>query len=473
MKRVVIFGAGVAGQDIQKEISINPHLKISLVGFLDDDPKKHNLRINRAKVLGGRDQLKKIVRLYRVDQVIIAIPSAIGEQIAEIIKLCSDAKVSFLIVPRVKEIIEGKAHLRTLRKVRVEDLLGRPVIKADIAELRNFLRGARVLITGAAGSIGSEVARQVAAYQHLADVTRGNKLMLVDWWENGLFELLGELKENFPYYRVGYAIANIQDLLRMNKIFARFKPDLIFHAAAYKHVPLMEDNIVEAVKNNVFGTLNVAKLAKQFKIDRFVMISTDKAAEPVNVMGMTKLIAEAIVKSLNGETKYLTVRFGNVLDSFGSVVPLFRKQIEEGGPVTITDKRMTRYFMTIPEAAQLILKSALLGQGGELFVLDMGQPVKIIELARNLIRLSGFVPGKDIKIVYTGIRPGEKLEERLFNENEKLLPTKEERIFVTTSEGLGDSKIRTVVKELRELVKRQDSAGIRSKFHQFKSSFPK
>lgn len=435
MKKIIIFGAGVAGQDIIKEINQNDDLNYEVLGFLDDNNQIWGKKIVNTPVLGGRSKISELKKSKRLDEVIIAIPSADGEQISEIVKLCSQVKVGFRIVPRVKEIIEGRAHLQTLREVKVEDLLGRPVIKADVEELKGFFANKTVFVTGAAGSIGSELSRQIAAYSP-------EKICFFDWWENGLFELQMELKRDFPKLNAEYIIGNMQDKQKVDREMRRINPDYVYHAAAYKHVPLMEDYPDEAVKNNVFGTLNFIKAAMVNHVERFVLVSTDKAANPVNAMGITKLITESLAKIYNGKTKFMAVRFGNVLDSFGSVIPIFRKQIAQGGPVTITDKRMTRYFMTISEAAQLIIKAGVIGDGGELFVLDMGRPVKITDLANNMIRLSGFIPNKDIKVIYTGVRKGEKIAEKLFIDKESQMTHKQGKIFITKSMGLNTSKLK-------------------------------
>ncbi len=454
-KKILIVGAGVAGQDVLSEISKNPDLKMTVVGFIDDDLMKKFEKIGSVSILGGRDDLKRIVKSKKVEQVIIAIPSASGFDISCYVRLCSESKVQFKIVPRVKEIIEGKAKLSTLRKVQVEDLLGRPVVKSDVEGLKKFFSGKKVLVTGAAGSIGSELSRQICAYNP-------KQIVFIDRWENGMFDLQMELVKLFPKNKLFFFIADIMDKKRMSIIFNKMRPNIVYHAAAYKHVPLMEDNPNEAVKNNIFGTLNIAKLAKKNAVERFVLVSTDKAANPKNTMGATKLITEGIGKIMNGKTKFMSVRFGNVLGSYGSVVPIFRRQIEEGGPLTITDKRMTRYFMTIPEAAQLILKAGSLGKGGELFVLDMGKPVKIVDLAEQMIRLSGLVPEKDIKIVYTGKRKGEKICERLFNgeEEKKLTKTSDEKIFITESFGFDLKKLSASLKRLKNYSSKEDVLGV-------------
>ncbi len=455
-KRILIVGSGVAGRDVLSEIKKNPDLSISVIGFIDDNFPSKPKNVNGVAILGDREGLRKIVKEKKIDQVIIAIPSASGSNIADYVRVCSEARVQFKIVPRVKEIIEGKAQLATLRKVQVEDLLGRPVIKSDVEGLKKFFVRKKVLITGAAGSIGSELSRQICAYGP-------KEVSFVDWWENGMFELQMELKQLFPKLKLNFFIANITDKKRMVDIFGKIKPDYVYHAAAYKHVPLMEDNPGEAIKNNIFGTLNVGVLAQKNGVERFVLVSTDKAARPKNIMGATKLITEGIGKMLNGKTKFMAVRFGNVLGSYGSVVPIFRKQIENGGPLTITDKRMTRFFMTIPEAAQLILKAGSLGDGSELFVLDMGKPVKIVDLAEQMIRLSGLIPEKDIDIVYTGVRKGEKIKEKLFNgkERKKMVKTNDEKIFITESFGFDIKRLPKSLEKLEKFVQDGDEIGIR------------
>ena len=450
MKKILIIGSGVAGRDVYREIRNTPDLKMDVVGFVDDDITKQGDDVDGVTILGTGEELKELVEDNQIDEVVIAIPSAQGEAIANYVKKCSDLKIASRIVPRVKEIIEGKATLRTLRRVRIEDLLGRPVIKSDVKGLKKFFHGKTVMITGACGSIGSELSRQITAYDP-------QRIIFVDWWENGMFELNREISELYDE-DVEYVIGNIRDKVKMNSIFDKYKPDYVFHAAAYKHVPLMEENPTEAVKNNIFGTKNIVDLSSEYGVEKFVLVSTDKAADPANVMGATKLFAESIAKSQNGKTKFIAVRFGNVLNSNGSVIPIFRDQIDRGGPVTVTDKRMTRFFMTIPEAVQLILKAGSMGKGGELYVLDMGTPVKITDLAENMIRLSGYIPYEDIDIVFTGIRPGEKIHERLFTDKEKLLDTNEKKIFVSKSSGIEFKKLDAYLSSLSDALKDKDDA---------------
>ncbi|MEK7169130.1 MAG: nucleoside-diphosphate sugar epimerase/dehydratase [Patescibacteria group bacterium] len=429
MKNILIIGAGVAGTDVAREIKLSSDLNMKVVGYIDDDKNKLNNSFKGSKVLGNSNDIKPIVKKLAVDEIIIAIPSAQGEYINKFVNIAIDLGISYKIVPRVREIIEGKATLSAIRRVEVTDLIGRPVVKDDVQDLKSFFKNKVVLVTGAAGSIGSELSSQIVAYNP-------QKIVLFDIWENGIFELKQKFVEVGFVKNVTYIIGNIQDIGRLQQVFKLYKPNYVFHVAAYKHVPLMEENPIEAIKNNIIGTYNISNISKKHKVERFVLVSTDKAADPKSVMGMTKLFAEMIVRSTKAFTKYMTVRFGNVLDSNGSVVPLFRKQIANGGPVTVTHKKMTRYFMTIPEASSLILKSAYLGKGGELFVLDMGKPVSILDLAQKMIRLSGLIPDKDINIVYTGIRKGEKLTEKLFTDTEKLDMTKDNKIFVSKNGSL-------------------------------------
>lgn len=466
-KRILIIGAGVAGRDVLKEIKANGDIDLKIVGFIDDDPAKMNKSISGVRVLGNRKNLKFLIKKLKIKRVIISIPSAEGQRISEYLQICAASKVDVRIVPRVKEIIEGRAHLSTLRKARVEDLLGRPVVKADVGMLKHFFKNKKVLVTGAAGSIGSELSRQISAY-------RPKKLGLLDWWENGIFYLKNELSRDFPKENIEYYLGNIQDRKKILEILQKLKPDYVFHAAAYKHVPLMEEFPEEAVKNNVFGTNNLMRESLKMRVKKFVQVSTDKAANPKNVMGATKLIAEGLAKlySRKNKTEFVTVRFGNVLDTLGSVVQVFREQIEQGGPITITDKRMTRYFMTVPEAAQLILKATALGESGQLFILDMGDPVKIIDLAENMVRLSGYVPGEDIKIVFTGKRPGEKLREKLFHKKEKPIATKLEKIYISESLGIDIEKLQRTIRDLIRLAEESNRMGIRKELAKIIKGFP-
>lgn len=443
-KRVIIVGAGVAGRDIAREIKNAPELNLIPVGFVDDDPNKTNKKILSIGVFGKTDDLGKLIEEKNIDEVIIAIPSANEELINKVIQTCIENKISYKIVPRVREIIEGKAYIDRIREANIEDLLQRPIIKNDVKPVSDFLKDKKVLITGAAGSIGSELSRQIASY-------KPKQIILFDWWENGLFDLENEFREQFSNINYFKVIGNIQDEKRVSEIFRKYKPDVVFHAAAYKHVPMMEENIVESVKNNIFGTKILAEQAVVNDVKKFLFVSTDKAVRPKSIMGATKLIGEYIVRNLNKTTKtrFMVVRFGNVLGSQGSVIPIFKKQIANGGPVKITDPQMTRFFMTIPEAANLILQAVTIGKGGEVFTLDLGEKIKITDLAKNLIILSGLIPNRDIQIEFTGRRPGEKLHEKLFIDKTKIVEVKN-KIY----KNIDDDPIPTSLIELVDNLKK-------------------
>lgn len=446
LRRALIVGAGVAGQELADELKKNLSHRFKIVGFVDDDKAKLNKIVKGIKVLAGSSELEKVIKKNRIDEVFIALPSEEGQTIRKIIDSCNRGKVIFKIVPRTVEIILGQVKLPSIREVRIEDLLGRSIVQSDQKKFTDFFRSKKILVTGAAGSIGSELCRQLVQYSP-------SKLVCLDIWESGLFELDGELK-NLSQDKHEIIIGNIQDQKRINEIFGRYKPQIVFHAAAFKHVPIMQLYPDEAIKNNVFGTKIIVDAALKHRTFKFINISTDKAADPSSVMGATKLLAEKIVFSANNKrsTKFISVRFGNVLDSQGSVVPVFRKQILSGGPVTVTDPKMTRYFMTIPEAVQLVLEASVLGEEGELFLLDMGKPVKIVEMAKLMIRLSGFLPGKEIKIRYTGRRPGEKISEILHTDNELLKKTKNEKIFEIRQNALLNDKLSKILIDLKTIV---------------------
>jgi len=425
-KNILIIGAGVAGKELSVEIQKHFNKLYQIVGFLDDDTKLTNKKINGINVLGAINTLHDSIHKFNIVEVFIAIPSAHGKLIRSVIKNCEKEKIIFKIVPRLLEIVEGKVRLSKVREIEVEDLLGRSIVQSEQLIYRKEFRGKTVLVTGAAGSIGTEICKQILSFNP-------KKLIAIDFWESGLYELDLELLNIDKRKNYKCIIANIQNFNRLNKIFETTKPEIVFHAAAYKHVPLMQEFPEEAVRNNVFGTQNVIKASIKSKAKKFINISTDKAVEPSNVMGATKLISEKLVSYYNsiGTTKFCSVRFGNVLGSQGSVIPTFKKQIAKGGPVTVTDKKMTRYFMTIPEAVQLVLSASMfVKNGGEVFMLDMGEPMKIDDLAKLMISLSGLKLGIDIKIEYSGIRPGEKIEEKLTNDNESKLKTKNKRVFL-------------------------------------------
>lgn len=451
----LIVGAGRAGSTIVRELKRNPQLNLKPIGFVDDDPSKHEIRIHALKVLGSCDSMLKIIRQMNVRCVLIAIPSASGSQVQQIIAKCRQCKVDFKILPPLGQHVSGgRSSVTDLRNVRVEDLLGRQAVQTDLASIRNQLEGKVLLITGAGGSIGSELSRQVCNFAP-------RDVILLDRSENCLFNLGMELSSTRPQQHFVPVIADIQDASAMREIFALHRPDIVFHAAAYKHVPLMEQSCFQAVTNNIFGTYNVALVARQFGCKTFVMISSDKAVNPTNVMGVTKRIAELINLGLQHEhTRYVAVRFGNVLGSNGSVVPIFQQQIAAGGPVTVTHPEARRYFMTIPEAVQLVLQASSIGAGSDIFVLEMGQPVRIVDLARNLIRLSGLQPDQDIRIIYTGLRPGEKLFEELMLEGEGIKPTSHPKIRVLDGGPVSIGQVRLWLDELSALVEAKNVYGL-------------
>lgn len=425
LKRVLVFGAGDAGAMIAKEMELHPELKYKLIAFMDDSPDKIGRKVNGIPILGGVEDVSDIVDKKSIDEIIIAIPSAKPAVINNIYEQCSKTSCKVKILPSMSQLIDETIMLKKIKDVDIEDLLGRDPVMVDLENVAGYLGGKVVLVTGGGGSIGSELCRQIASYGP-------KRLLMLDNYENNLYSILNELNAKYPELDNVPIIANVRELERLSEIFNEYKPSIIFHAAAHKHVPLMESHPEEAIKNNVFGTWNVASCADKYKADRFVLISTDKAVNPTNVMGATKRIAEMIIQALNtkSKTEYVAVRFGNVLGSNGSVIPLFKEQIEHGGPVTVTHPDITRFFMTIPEAVQLVIQAGAMAEGGEIFVLDMGEPVKIMDLAKNLIRLSGFEPNEDIDIEITGLRPGEKLYEELLMNEEGLKATRHNKIFV-------------------------------------------
>ena len=425
----VIVGAGSAGIRLLQEIESRTRLRVGVVGFVDDDPAKLGLRVCGTRVLGTIDDLPAVIAEYEVGEVLIALPSAPGTVVRRVVQHCAGAGVRYRALPTLGELVEGKVIYTQMREVKVDDLLARDPVRLDLPHVRALIEGRTVLVTGAAGSIGSELCRQLAVY-------RPERLVLYDRHENGMFVLEMELRERFPQVVLEPVLGDILLTDQLGHLFATRRPNIVFHAAAYKHVPLAEQNVVEATRNNVLGTRNVAQVAAAHGVQDFVLVSTDKAVRPTSVMGVTKRVAELVVQGPHhGGCRFAAVRFGNVLGSNGSVVPLFREQIARGGPVTVTDPEVTRYFMTIPEAVQLILQAATLGRGGETFVLEMGEPVRIVDLARHMIRLSGFEPDEDIAITFTGLRPGEKLYEELVADDEEVVTTPHDRIKVLRPNG--------------------------------------
>ena len=450
-KRVLIYGAGTAGVCLLRDIRISPKLGWTVCGFIDDDPGKRNLLIQEVPVFDSDRDLARVTRKTEIDEILVAVPSATGRQMVHMLQQCQKTGVPFRMVPGMAEIIEGSGLTTQIRNVAVEDLLGRKPVNLDESAVRRKIEGRAVLITGAAGSIGSELCRQVARFEP-------ERIVALEISETALFHLESEIRASFPGVPFHAEIGSIQNVQRLDELMEEYRPKIVYHAAAYKHVPMMESQIFEAVENNILGTFNVAVAAERHGVSDFVMISSDKAVRPTNVMGATKRISELVIKSLNeNRTRYVSVRFGNVLGSNGSVVPIFKKQIAEGGPVTVTHPDMRRYFMTIPEAVQLVLQASTMGQGGEIFVLDdMGEPVKIVDLARNLILLSGLRPDEDIAIKFTGIRAGEKLYEELSGYDENTTSTDHAQIKILMGSGLPEETMAAYVRCLREACEKRD-----------------
>ncbi len=431
LKKVLIIGAGEAGVMVAKEIDRNRHKLLSKpAGYIDDDPKKKGKFIHNVPILGGREHIPQIIKEKGIDEIIIAIPSAPQKSIRQIVDVCKDFQVKLKILPGVFELIDEKVSLKKMRDVDIEDLLRRESVKANLSEIVDYIKDEVVLVSGGGGSIGSELCRQILKYNP-------KKLVLFGHGENSVFNIHKELTKKFPNTEISPVIGSVQEKSRIEDAFSFHKPTLVFHAAAHKHVPLMEKNLKEAIRNNILGTRNLALVSHKHGSKHFVLISTDKAVNATSIMGATKRVAEMIIQAIArfSETKFCAVRFGNVLGSRGSVVLLFREQIADGGPVTITHPDMVRYFMTIPEAVQLVIQAGAMGKNGEIFVLNMGEPVKILDLANDLIKLSGYEPGKDIDIVYTGIRPGEKLYEEMLTAQEEISTTTHEKIYIAKSNG--------------------------------------
>lgn len=450
-KAVLIYGAGTAGVTLLREVRSNTALQYRVLGFLDDNPHKRCVAIQGAKVLGSGSDLAALVLKHKVDEVLIALPSATGPEITHILARCRHAGVRCRTIPALAEVIEGRALANQIRDVAVEDLLGRTPVRLEENQIRYTIEGKVVLVTGAGGSIGSELCRQVARFRPAAIV--GFEIA-----ESPLFEIDREMRLLFPDIPFYPEIGSIQNRVRLDEVLRRHSPSIIYHAAAYKHVPMMETHIFEAIENNVFGTCNVAMAAAEHGAEDFVMISSDKAVRPTNVMGATKRIAELLLLSIqNGGTRYMAVRFGNVLGSNGSVIPIFKKQIAAGGPVSVTHPEMRRFFMTIPEACQLVLQAGAIGKGGQICVLDMGEPVKIVDLARNLILLSGLRPDEDIRIEFTGMRPGEKLYEELSTLLEDTVSTTHEKVRIYVGNGMPEGDMTMWLQRLREICQARDT----------------
>lgn len=441
---VLIIGAGDCASTIMTEIRKEKSDEYNIVGIIDDNKSKIGNYLNGVKILGDRNDIAEIVEKENIDEIFFAIAKINGEERAKILDICSNTKAKIKVIPGYYQLLEEGISFNKMRYVDLKDLIGREEVKLDKLGIEEYIKDKVVLVTGGGGSIGAELCRQIAKYNP-------KLLLILDIYENNAYDIQNELSFNEPNLNKKVIIASVRDKFRLNQVISAYKPSIIFHAAAHKHVPLMEDNPGEAIKNNVLGTLNMVELAIQYKVEKFVLISTDKAVNPTNIMGATKRLCEMIVQAANNErgnkTEFVAVRFGNVLGSNGSVIPLFKKQIKKGGPVTLTHKNITRYFMLIPEAAQLVLQAGAYAKGGEVFVLDMGKPVKIYDLAENLIKLSGYKPNEEIKIQITGLRPGEKLYEELLM-NKDLRKTQHNKIFVDKPESISLSNLKNQIDDL-------------------------
>jgi FlaA1/EpsC-like NDP-sugar epimerase len=464
-KSIMIVGAGAAGEKMYLEILENQRLNYHVIGFLDDDRSKWGRSLHRLKVFGSIEMLPNIIKLKKVDEVLIAIPSATGEQMRRITHICKSCNVPYRTLPEIGAIIDGKVSIKNLRDVRYEDLLRRLPVNLDNQNISTYLRDKRVLITGAGGSIGSELCRQVIRF-------RPAELIMVDISEANLFSIQMELRHELNFNHYHCLLGRVQNRSLMERAFNQYQPQVVFHASAYKHVPLLEKNPWEAIFNNVLSSRTVMDLSLKYGVERFVLVSTDKAVRPTNVMGASKRVAELIMQSRQGKnTRFMAVRFGNVIGSSGSVLPLFRRQLEKGGPITVTHPQVTRYFMTISEAAQLILQAGSIGEGGEIFILEMGTPVKIVKMAEELVRLSGKEPGKDVEIVFTGLRAGEKLYEELITQGEGIVATGHEKIMVLRTNGWNGRKsqkdfyqwLNGAVEALIQVADKQDANAIKGK----------
>ena len=483
-KKLLLIGAGTAAEKVIREIMDNASVLYEVVGLVDDNPGKHGLKIHGIPVVGGVDTLKECIARTRAEEILIAVASATGEQMKRIVEACQKSKTVFKVLPSIGEIIKGKLSVTSMREIAYKDLLGRPAVHLDQMEIGRYLTGQTVLVTGAGGSIGSELCRQIIKFNP-------ERIILLDAGEENLYAIEMELQHEHRFHAYIPVLCKIQNQRLLDSIFCQYAPSVVFHAAAYKHVPLIEANPWEAVFNNVFATKNLIETAIFHKTQRFVIVSTDKAVRPTNVMGASKRLTELLMlaycrdqndsagdgadrkaencrsreKACAAEssprTKFMAVRFGNVLGSSGSVIPLFKRQIEKGGPVTVTDPEMIRYFMSIEEAAQLILQAGAMGTGGEIFLLKMGIPVKIATLANDLIKLMGYEPETDIKIVYTGLRPGEKLYEELITEGEGIIPTRHEKIMVLHGDGPSLGKMENLLDELAGRARAHDASGIK------------
>ncbi len=424
-KNVMIVGAGAAGNALLKEAETSPFITMRVKCLIDDDRERQGKFMRGLPIVGGREAIPKAAEMYEIDEIIIALPTASRADIKAIVEICKETGCKIKVLPGIYQLMNDEVSISKLREVDIEDLLGRDPVKINVDEVAGYIKGKTVMVTGGGGSIGSELCRQIAEHDP-------KRLIIVDIYENNAYDIQQELLRKYPKLNLIVLIASVRDEVKLDQIFRKYKPKIVYHAAAHKHVPLMEDSPGEAIKNNVLGTYNTARMADKYKAEKFVLVSTDKAVNPTNIMGASKRMCEMVIQMMDeeSETNFVAVRFGNVLGSNGSVIPLFKKQILAGGPVTVTDPNIIRYFMTIPEAVSLILQAGAYAKGGEIFVLDMGEPVKIVDLARNLIQLSGYKVGEDIEIVFTGLRPGEKMYEELLMSEEGLTGTENSLIHI-------------------------------------------
>ncbi len=447
VSRVMVIGAGAAADMLLRELKTSEHLCKRVECVIDDDPELKGKMIQGCRIVGGRESIVSAAAQYQIDEIMIAMPSVTKKKIAEIVKICNETGCEMKTLPGVYQIVNEEVRVSNLRHVDIEDLLGREPISVDLSAITEYLKDQVVLVTGGGGSIGGELCRQIAEAEP-------RQLVIVDIYENNAYEIQQELKRKYPKLNLVVLIASVRNTNRMNTIFEKYLPNIVFHAAAHKHVPLMEESPNEAIKNNVFGTLKTVQAADRYGVERFVLISTDKAVNPTNIMGASKRICEMIIQAYNrrSQTEYVAVRFGNVLGSNGSVIPLFKQQIKEGGPVTVTHPDIIRYFMTISEAVSLVLQAGAYAKGGEIFVLDMGEPVKIADLAKNLIRLSGYIPNEEIAIEYIGLRPGEKLYEECLMAEENLTKTENDRISIAEPLEMDDEPFFESLQVLKDVV---------------------
>lgn len=449
--RTMIIGAGQAGAMLLKEINTSAYTHYNVICFIDDDKRKHGRYLSGVKIAGDRNDIVRLAEEYRIERIIVAMPSADNKVIRDILNICAQTGCKLKKIPGIYQLVNGNVTVNDIKNVEIEDLLGREQIKVDLDEIMGYVKNKTVLVTGGGGSIGSELCRQIAGHNP-------KQLVIVDIYENNAYDIQQELIKKYSELDLVVLIASVRNTHRMNQIFAKYRPDIVYHAAAHKHVPLMEASPNEAIKNNVFGTYKTALAAAKYKTKKFVLISTDKAVNPTNIMGASKRICEMIIQMLNKDypdTNFVAVRFGNVLGSNGSVIPLFKRQIKEGGPVTVTDPKIIRYFMTIPEAVSLVLQAGVYAKGGEIFVLDMGEPVKILDLAKNLIRLSGYTED-EIEIKFTGLRPGEKLYEELLMSEEGLQDTKNSLIHIGRPLEFDEDKLRQELEKLKTACEQDD-----------------